>query len=97
MKQLGYAKHLGVNSTCRAGGRRPDSLIEANQNPFYLPRVNFERAAGPDYKIGAGDFLFYRHLGGVALLDLFRRPTARLEPFVLRRRRAGNTNDFIEV
>ena len=62
-----------------------------------LARMDGERSLRPNDKIGAGDFLFDWHLGGDALLDLFRRPAACAEPFVLRGGRAGNANNLVKM
>ena len=64
-------------------GRVPDSKFL--ENSFDLLRAGGERAFGPNYKIGAGDFLFNRPLGGETLLDLHRGPAAGQQAFTLGR------------
>lgn len=52
------------------------STPEFGKNPSELLRVQIEVAVRPDDKIGAGDFLFDRHLRGDAPPDLLRSPAA---------------------
>ena len=59
--------------------------------------MNFERAVGPDDKIGAGDLLVNGHLGGDALLDLFRRPAPGQQTFALGGGGASGANDLVEM
>ena len=47
--------------------------------------------------MGARNFLFDGQLRGEALPNLFRRPAARGEAFVLRGGRTGNADDFIKM
>jgi hypothetical protein len=60
------------------------------QDSLDLRGVHLQIGFGPNQVIGAGRFRFHRPLSLEALLDLFGRPTARLEPLLLC---GGGTSD----
>ena len=100
-EELGFAKvdhhralRVGVPEVIFGPGKTPANLASIFSK---LAARNFSRAFSPDDVMRAGEFLFYRQLGGDALTGLFGRPAARSQPFALGSGRTGGANYPVEL